>query len=87
MSVKSSRPITTLSSYCVAVLCLALTACVGGYDNSTVSGEKKVYRVDEQGAKALLYETVPHGQTTFHTTQDPMAKRKIAAQETAEQIR
>jgi hypothetical protein len=87
MPLKSSRPMTTLSSYCVAVLCLALTACAGGYYTSKVNGEKKVYRVDEQGTKTLVYETDPNGQTTIYDTQDPMAKRQVAAQEMAEQIR
>jgi hypothetical protein len=87
MPLKSSRPMTTLSFYCVAVVCLALTACVGGYDTSKVNGEKNVSRVDEQGAKTLVYETDPNGQTTIHDTQDPMAKRQVTAQEMAEQIR
>lgn len=87
MPLKSSRPMTTLSSYCVVVLCLALTACAGGYYTSKVNGEKKVYRVDEQGTKTLVYETGLNGQTTIHDTQDPMAKRQVAAQEMAEQIR
>ncbi len=87
MPLKSSRSMTTLPSYCVAVLCLALTACAGGYYTSKVNGEKKVYRVDEQGAKTLVYETDPHGQTTIHNTQYPMAKRQVVAQEMAEQIR
>jgi hypothetical protein len=87
MPLKSSRAMTTLRLYCVAVLCLALTACAGGYYTSKVNGEKKVYRVDEQGAKTLVYETDPTGQTTIHDTQDPMAKRQVAAQEMAEQIR
>ena len=87
MPLKSSTPMTTLFSYCVAVLCLALTACAGGYYTSKVNGEKKVYRVDEQGTKTLVYETDPNGQTTIHDTQDPIAKRQVAAQETAEQVR
>ena len=87
MPLKSSRPMTTLSFYCVAVLCLALTACAGGYYTSKVNGEKKVYRVDEQGTKTLVYEIDPNGQMTIHDTQDPMAKRQVAAQEMAEQIR
>jgi hypothetical protein len=87
MPLKSSSPMTNLSSYCVAVLCLALTACAGGYYTSKVNGEKKVYRVDEQGTKTLVYETDPNGQTTIHDTQDPIAKRQVAAQETAEQVR
>ncbi len=78
---------TTLRSYCVAVLCLALTACAEGYDTSQANGEKKVAPVDEQGAKTLVYETDPNGQTTIHDTQGPMAKRQVAAQEVAEQIR
>ena len=87
MPLKSSTPMTTLSSYCIAVLCLSLAACAGGYYTSKVNGEKKVYRVDEQGTKTLVYETEPNGQTTIHDTQDPIAKRQVAAQETAEQIR
>lgn len=78
---------TNLSSYCIAVLCLSLTACAGGYYTSKVNGEKKVYRIDEQGTKTFVYETDPNGQTTIHDTQDPIAKRQVAAQETAEQVR
>lgn len=66
---------------------LALAACAGGYYTSKTNGEKKVYRVDEQGTKTLVYEIDPNGQTTIHDTQDPMAKRQVAAQEMAEQIR
>jgi hypothetical protein len=78
---------TALSTCCVAVLCLALTACAGGYYTSKVNGDEKVYRVDEQGTKTLVYETDPNGQTTIHDSQDPLAKRQVAAQEMAEQIR
>lgn len=78
---------TTLPTYCIAVLCLSLAACSGGYYASKVNGEKKVYRVDEQGTKTLVYETDPDGQTTIHDAQDPMAKRQVVAQETAEQAR
>ena len=87
MPLKSSTPMTTLSSYCIPVLCLSLAACAGGYYTSKVNGEKKVYRVDEQGTKTLVYETDPNGQTTIHDTQDPIAKRQVAAQETDEQVR
>ena len=87
MPLKSSTPMTNLSSYCIAVLCLSLAACAGGYYTSKVNGEKKVYRIDEQGTKTLVYETDPNGQTTIHDTQDPIAKRQVAAQETAEQVR
>src|SRR6185295_5228379 len=82
---KSSRAMTTLSASCIAVLCLSLAACAGGYDTSKVNGEKKVYRVDEQGTKTLVYETNSDGHTTIHDSQDVMAKQQVAAQETAEQ--
>lgn len=87
MPLKSSRRMTILPSYCVAVLCLALTACAGGYYTSKGNGGKQVYRVDEQGTKTLVYETDSNGQTTIHDVEDPMAKRQVAAQEMAEQIR
>ena len=87
MSLKSSRLMATLSSCCIAVLCLAVTACAGGYYTSKANGEEKVYRVDEQGAKTLVYETGLNGQTTILDTQDLMAKRQVAAQEMAGQIR
>lgn len=89
MPLKSSRLMTTLSFFCIAVLCLALTACAGGggYYTSTVNGEKKVYRVDEQGTKTIVYETDQNGQTTIYDAQDPMAKRQVAAQEMTEQIK
>ena len=87
MPSKSNRPVTTLSSSCIAVLCLSLAACSGGYYTSKVNGEKKVYRVDEQGTKTLVYETNSDGHTTIHDSQDVMAKQQVAAQETAEQVR
>lgn len=69
MPLKSSRPMATLSSFCVAVVCLALTACAGGgNDTSKVNWEKKVYRIDEQGTKTLVYETDSNGQTTIRDT-------------------
>ena len=84
---KSSRAMTTRSFFCIAVLCFSLAACTGGYYTSKVNGEKKVYRVDEQGTKTLVYETNSDGRTTIHDTQDAMAKQQIAAQETTEQVR
>jgi hypothetical protein len=78
---------TTLSSYCIAVLCFSLAACSGGYYTSKINGEKQVYSVDEQGTKTLVYETDPDGQTVIHDVQDPMAKRQVAGQETTEQVR
>jgi len=87
MLVKSSRPMTILPSYCIAILCLALTACGGGYYTSKVNGGKQVYRVDEQGNKTLVYEVDSNGQTTIHDAEDSMAKRQVASQEMSEQMR
>src|SRR5215813_715199 len=75
MPLKSSRAMATLSASCIAVLCLSLAACSGGYYTSKVNREKKVYRVDEQGTKTLVYETSSDGHTTIHDTQDAMAKQ------------
>jgi hypothetical protein len=87
MLFKSSRSMTILSSYCIAVLCLALTACGGGYYTSKVNGGKQVYRVDEQGNATLVNEVDPNGQTTIHDAEDSMAKRQMASQEMSEQMR
>ena len=60
--------------------------CAGGCYTSKVNGGKQVYRVDDQGAKTLVYEIDQSGQTTIHDAEDPMAKRHVAVQEMAEQI-
>ncbi len=70
---------------CFTGVCVALGACSGGYHTANVNGEKKVYRVDEQGAKTLVYETDQVGKMTIHDADDPMAKRQAAAQEMVDQ--
>jgi hypothetical protein len=74
-------------SACFAAVLFTIAACSGGYYTANVNGEKKVYRVDEHGAKTLVYETDQNGKTTIHEANDPMAKRQVAAQEMTEQIR
>ena len=86
MYLESSRPTGILSCVSIAVICLALSACTGGYYTSKVNGEKKVYRVNEQGTKTLVYEADQNGHMTIHDTEDPMAKRQLAAQEMSERI-
>lgn len=86
MHPKSSRPTKTLFSFCIAVVCLTITACAGGHLTSKVNGEKKAHRINEQGTKVLVYETDQNGQTTIHDAQDPMAKRRVVAREKAERI-
>lgn len=80
-------PMTTPSSYCVAVLCLALTACAGGTHTSKETGEKTVSRVDERGTKPFVHETDTNGQTKIHDTSAPAAKRRSSAQGTSDRVR
>ena len=63
-----------------------IAGCAGGYYTANVNGEKKVYRVDEKGAKTLVYEIDQNGKTTIHDADDPMAKRQVAAQEMATEL-
>jgi hypothetical protein len=63
------------------MVCLALTACTGGTNQSKIS------RADGQGSKAVLYETDSDGQATSQNTQDSKAKRQAPAQHMAEQRR
>ncbi|TKB64791.1 MAG: hypothetical protein E8D47_11730 [Nitrospira sp.] len=87
MSLKLSRLMATLSSCCIAVLCLAVTAYAGEYSTSKANGEEKVYRVDEQGAKTLVYETDSKEQTAIYDVEDPIAKQHVAVQEKPNQLR
>jgi hypothetical protein len=86
MAVKSCHFIQMMVSACFAAAFFTIAACSGGYYTANVNGEKKVYRVDEHGAKTLVYETDQNGKITIHDTDDPMVKRPAAAQEIAEQI-
>ena len=56
-------------------------------NHRVISGAKKVYRVDDHGNKTQVYETDQNRQKTIHDAQASMAKRQVAAQEMAEQIR
>ncbi|MDF0674984.1 MAG: hypothetical protein P0120_11710 [Nitrospira sp.] len=86
MAVEARRFIHMISSACFTAAFFTIAACSGGYYTANLNGEKKVYRVDEQGAKTLIYETDQNGNTTIHDADDPMAKRRVAAQEMAEQL-
>lgn len=75
-----------ISSVCLTVAVFIMAACSGGYYTANVNGGKQVYRVDEHGAKTLVYETDQNGNTTIHDADDPRAKRQAAAQESAAQL-
>ena len=85
MAVKTRQFSQMTSSVCLAVVGFMMVACSGGYYTANMNGGKKVYRVDEQGAKTLVYETDQNGTTTIHDADDPRAKQQAAAQEIAEQ--
>ena len=86
MAVTTRHVLHMTSSVCLAVAVVMMVACSGGYYTANVNGGKKVYRVDEQGAKTLVYETDQNGNTTIHDADDPRAKQQAAAQEIAEQL-
>jgi hypothetical protein len=86
MAVKARHVSKITSSVCLAVAICMMVACSGGYYTTNVNGGKKVYRVDGQGTKTLVYETDQNGTTTIHDAEDPKAKQQAAAQEIAEQL-
>lgn len=84
MEIKRSEVLKTVMSVCLAATCVTTLACSSGYYTAKENGETKVYRVDTQGTKTLVYETDRNGQTTIHDADDPMAKQHVAAQATME---
>ncbi|MDH4084985.1 MAG: hypothetical protein OEV99_16305 [Nitrospira sp.] len=86
MTVKAIHAMKIVRLACLTGICVAVGACSGGYHTANLNGEKKVYRVDEQGAKTLVYETDQAGKTTIHDADDPLTKKQVAAQERAEQV-
>ncbi len=80
MLVEPLYAIRIIRSAGLAAVCATILACSGGYYTSNTNGEKKVYRVDEQGVKTLVYETDQTGKTTIHEADDPMAKQHATAQ-------
>jgi len=86
MLVELRYAIRIIRSAGLTTACMMILACSTGYVTSNVNGEKKVYRVDEQGAKTLVYESDQTGKTTIHEADDPSAKQLVAAQGTAEEV-
>lgn len=79
MAVNACRVLGMIVSVCF------MAACSGGYYTADVNGEKKIYRVDDRGAKTLVYETDQNGKLTIHDADDPMAKQQAASQDTTAQ--
>ncbi|MBX3303954.1 MAG: hypothetical protein KF693_17210 [Nitrospira sp.] len=86
MLVKPLYTMRMIRSAGLAVAYVTILACSGGYYTSNVDGGKKVYRIDEQGTKTLVYEIDQTGKTTIHDADDPMAKQQSTAQAIAEQV-
>jgi hypothetical protein len=86
MLVEPPYAIRMIRSTGLAAACVMILACSGGYYTSNVNGEKKVHRVDEQGAKTLVYETGQTGKTPIHDADDPMAKQHAIEQTRAEEL-
>lgn len=82
MATNTRHVLQMTSSVCLIVAVFIVAACSGGYYTANVNGGKQVYRVDEHGAKTLVYETDLNGNTTIHDANDPRAKQQAAAQET-----
>ena len=86
MFIEPFHAIRLVRSACLAAASIMVLACSNGYVTSNVNGEQKVYRVDEQGAKTLVYETDQSGKITIHDAEDPMAKQLDVAQAAAEEV-
>jgi len=68
----------------VAAFAVSVAGCMSGYRTSTRNGHEKVYRVDEDGNKTLVYETAKDGTVTIHDESDPRAQQVMQAQAAAE---
>lgn len=79
MDMKGSDVLKAVMAVCFAITYVTILACSSGYYTAKENGETKVYRVDVQGTKTLVYETDRHGQTTIHDADDPLAKEHVAA--------
>jgi hypothetical protein len=69
------------------ILVLSLIACGAGYRTVTVNGEKKVYKVDEEGSKTLVYQVHKDGTTTVHDEKDPMYQQHAAQEGRVEEAK
>lgn len=78
-----------LSTIAIIVLsCIFLYGCMaGGYRTSTRNGHEKVYRVEEDGSKTLVYEIAKDGMVTIHDEADPRSQQLQEAQRRKEMSR
>ena len=69
----------------LAVFAVSAVGCMSGYRTSTTNGHEKVYYVDDEGNKTLVYEKAKDGTITIHDESDPKAQEIMKAQELQEQ--
>ena len=75
-------PLRTRLHHLVALVALVfVVGCGAGYRSSTRDGHEKVYRVDDDGNKTLVYEVAADGTLTVHDESDPRAEQMLEAQE------
>ena len=68
-----------LNTLLLVTAMLTLTACLGpGYRTTNMNGHKRVYHVDEEGNKRLIYEVDKTGKTIGHVKDDPQYKQHMA---------
>jgi len=63
---------------------LTLSACGPGYHTTNINGVKKVYHINDQGQKNLVFEVGKDGTTTVHNENDPIYQQHLMAQQLAE---
>ncbi|MDH3216775.1 MAG: hypothetical protein OEN01_10845 [Candidatus Krumholzibacteria bacterium] len=70
----------------LTLFAVSVYGCGAGYRISTVNGAEKVYRIDEEGNRTLVYERAKDGTLTVHDESDPKAQQAMAAVERQEQM-
>jgi hypothetical protein len=68
----------------ILLFLLTLSACGPSYHTTNINGVKKVYDIDDQGRKNLVYEVGKDGTTTVYDENDPMYQQHLMAQQLAE---
>lgn len=68
----------------ILLFLLTLSACGPSYHTTNINGVKKVYHIDDQGRKNLVYEVGKDGTTTVYDENDPMYQQHLMAQQLAE---
>jgi hypothetical protein len=68
----------------VLLFLLTFSTCGPGYHTTNINGVKKVYHVDDQGMKRLVYQVEKDGTTTVYDEEDPMYQKHLISKRFAE---